>query len=328
MAPLWKAISVQYVRDDADAKVYQGVVDSDWTIGSVPNGGYVLALILQACIEHQSSTSHRDPIHVTAHYLRTTSKTAFEVRIKALKTGKGFTNLTAELVQEDQLKVVTHIIFGSFASTEPAHAKLKAALSPPSRFARKVPLYRHPSNAPPMPMRKAWGFHRHSRWTEEPEVHTANQAMNAEVGGGGLEWGSWFELTDKDERITTASLAFLVDMFVNTPMILSKISDVGLPISWFPTMTLAIEFKHPIPQSEAFAKRTVGLYSSGKYLNDPSGHHDIYAEVWTAPCNIGEGQEQAGWRDNQRCLAVATQMALVVPFEVNTKSGEKSAARL
>jgi hypothetical protein len=94
-------------------------------------------------------------------------------------------------------------------------------------------------------------------------------------------------------------------------------------------MTLAVEFKSPIPRpSQSHANRTVGLYSSGKFLNDPQGRHDAYVEVWTAPCNIGEGVEVDGWRDQQICLAVAAQMGLTLPMEVNREQGAKNNAKL
>jgi hypothetical protein len=94
-------------------------------------------------------------------------------------------------------------------------------------------------------------------------------------------------------------------------------------------MTLAMEFKSPIPTPSTFhASRTVGLYSSGKFINDPQGRHDAYVEVWSAPCNLGEGTEVEGWREHQVCLAVATQMALTVPIEVNLLRATKDAAKL
>jgi len=94
-------------------------------------------------------------------------------------------------------------------------------------------------------------------------------------------------------------------------------------------MTLAIEFKSPIPPPSKFhASRTVGIYSSGKFINDPQGRHDAYVEVWSAPCNIGEGTEVEGWREHQVCLAVATQMALTIPMEVNHERAKRDAAKL
>jgi len=81
-------------------------------------------------------------------------------------------------------------------------------------------------------------------------------------------------------------------------------------------MVFNIDFKFPIPRSSSDrADRTVGLYSSGSFINDPQGRHTQYTEVWTAPCNIGEGEIVDGWRDKQVCLATSMQMAIVIPVE-------------
>lgn len=90
-------------------------------------------------------------------------------------------------------------------------------------------------------------------------------------------------------------------------------------------MVLNIEFKFPIPRfpSSDHATRTVGVFSSSNFINDPQGRHDNYVEVWTAPSNIGEGEERDGWRDKQRCLAISSQMALAIPMAVNRRNVEK-----
>jgi len=67
--------------------------------------GYVLALLVEACIQYQSHlySGHRDLIHVTAHFLRTTAISPFEVQVRTLKAGRGFTNVVANLVQRVHL---------------------------------------------------------------------------------------------------------------------------------------------------------------------------------------------------------------------------------
>ena len=104
----------------------------------------------------------------------------------------------------------------------------------------------------------------------------------------------------------------------------SVCSHSNFSFSWFPTVTLSIEFKNkiPPPSSSLHADRTVGLYSYGRFVTAPQGRHDAYVEVWTAPSNIGEGSEVDNWRDNQVCLAIATQMALTLPMQVNEKLGK------
>lgn len=112
-------------------------------------------------------------------------------------------------------------------------------------------------------------------------------------------------------------------------------------------MTLALEFKSRFPLKDAsksrpLATNTVGLYSVSKFISH--GRHDETVEVWSAPCAIGEKGPKVGsdeWRRNAQILAISTQvrpsaelhpycsltqaqnqMALVVPFEVNTRKSK------
>ncbi|KAJ7741337.1 thioesterase-like superfamily-domain-containing protein [Mycena metata] len=322
MAPLGKATSVAYDGPsavDSDTKVYRGDVDPEWTVGHVPNGGYVLALVLEAGIQHQSSTTHRDPIHVTAHFLQATSIAPFQVRVRTLKRGRGFTNILADLVQQDRTRITTHMIFGTL---EPPR------LVPPSRYARRVPLYVHPSAAVETRMARPWGFKHHAKWAGDPHLRAQNLPSDparaavspTTVGGGSLVWGAWFALTGPSERVTPASIAFFADTFLNMPSLLPREERGGLvpAQTWFPTVTMTIAFHAPIPPPSArHAARTVGLYSTGTFWGEPQGRHGSYVEVWTAPSELGQGVEEEGWRENQVCLATATQMALALPMEVN-----------
>ncbi|PPQ92848.1 hypothetical protein CVT25_004336 [Psilocybe cyanescens] len=338
MAPFGTAINVKPVPfnsqllplpkdlSEEDTALYTGMVDPEWTIGSVANGGYVLALILEACIQFQSTKSHVDPLHVTAHFLRTTLTSSFTVCVRTVKTSPGFTNLSAELIQDGVVKITTHLIFG-IIGRHPKD-KVNLTLNPPSTYARRVPLYAHPSKAITKPMDRRWTFRPHVTWTDEPNIHTKNQpngenrTSSSTVGGGGLEWGAWLEFKDTNEIITNPSLCFLVDMCLNSPSLLPKSERPGLTTSWFPTMVLSVEFKNKIPPpSVKYAARTVGIYSLGRFITPPQGRHDAYVEVWTAPSGIREGEEVDGWRDDQFCLAIATQMALTLPMEVNEKKG-------
>ncbi|KAJ7617509.1 thioesterase-like superfamily-domain-containing protein [Mycena polygramma] len=319
MAPLGKAVSVSYDGSlDADTKVFRGDVDPEWAVGHVPNGGYALALVLQACVQHQVSTSHPDPVQVTAHFLQATSVAPFEVRVRTLKRGRGFTNLIADLVQQDRTRITAHLIFGTI---EPPR------LVPPSPYARRLPLHTHPSTAAETPMVRPWGFKPHFKWASDPHLRAQNlpdsptRTSSSTVGGGGLVWGAWLELVGPGERVTPASIAFLADIFLNLPSLLPRSERGGLVPgdTWFPTMTLSIQFQAPIPApgSAVHAARTVGLYSHGTFWGEPQGRHDAYVEVWTAPSDLGQGAEAEGWRDAQFCLATATQMALTLPMEVN-----------
>ena len=65
-----------------------------------------MGLILEAVTKNQCGSPHPDPIHLTAHFIRPTSVGEFEVHIRVVKKGKGFVNLTANLVQRVSRSIV------------------------------------------------------------------------------------------------------------------------------------------------------------------------------------------------------------------------------
>jgi hypothetical protein len=109
-------------------------------------------------------------------------------------------------------------------------------------------------------------------------------------------------------------------MFRNIPELLPRGQRAGP--SWFPTMVLTLDFKVKLSSLQGHAKRTVGLWSSGKFMD--SGRHDNSVEVWSAPCELGEkGDLPQDWRKKQHCLLIANQMALTLPLSVNEKRRSK-----
>ncbi|KAF7299793.1 hypothetical protein HMN09_00985300 [Mycena chlorophos] len=320
MAPLHKALSTHFATRDGQVDIYEGTVDDEWLIRKIPNGGYVLGLVVQACVERQASTAHPDPIHVTSHFLQATSVAPFQVHIRVLKTSRQFTNLIANLVQDAQTRITTHLIFSNL------HGQPSLGLSPTSPFARRHPLHIHPARAIPTRM-PLWNL-----------PSSPDRTTSTTVGGGGLVWGAWMQLLDADAKITPAALSFIADTFINLPALLPPEERQGIVPreTWFPTMTMSLEYKnHPNPSPNTHhATRTVGIFSSGTFWGAPSGRHDVYVEIWTAPAELGSGSGSGGvldekWRDGQVCLATSTQMALCLPANVNAKGKkEKGDAKL
>ena len=60
------------------------------------------------------------------------------------------------------------------------------------------------------------------------QIDSPTRTHSSTVGGGGLEWATWFEFADKDDRITNLSLAFLADIFRNSPNLLPESERMGL----------------------------------------------------------------------------------------------------
>ena len=240
--------------------------------------------------------------------------------------------------------MTTHVIFGTNAPSPTQQTRV--SIDPPSPYARQIPLHVHPSKATPVTLRDLYKFNHYIKTTTDPVIKARNsldsptRTKASTIGDGGLEWGGWLEFVDKQESITSPSLAFLVDVFVNLMRLLPKEVrgsldarydtatslqgiDHVLAISWFPTMVLSLEFKKPIPST--YASRTVGIYSVGRFLGDPDHRHDTYVEIWSAPSNVGEGVDSEEWRSKQVCLATATQMSLTIPLSVNVARAKRDA---
>lgn len=89
--------------------------------------------------------------------------------------------------------------------------------------------------------------------------------------------------------------------------------------SWFPTLTLSLDFKSKFPlhatsSTNSSSQHTVGLYSYTKFVE--GGRHDQTVEVWSAPCAIAEklnkGEKIEGdWRSQCRILGISTQVRTI-----------------
>lgn len=253
------------------------------------------------------------------------------------------------------MKVISHLIFGVLESplTEGCGSENAINLLPPSPYARRVPLHHHPAQAPTTGLDRRYKFHSRFDVTLEPEIASQNnldsprRATSSDtIGGGGVDYGLWCGFKDKDEAVTISSLPFFADISLNAPVLLPIEYNKGFQnrylsmfrvfstltfaintktsSSWFPTMTMNIEYKFTIPKtSKAHSNRTVGIFSSTNFINGRLGRHDMYTEIWTAPSDIRSGSEAVeGWRNEQVCLAVSTQMALTVPIAMNLAKGK------
>jgi acyl-CoA thioesterase len=76
--------------------LYRGKVTDRWDIGTVPNGGYVLAFGMAAL---KQALPRPDPITVTAHYLGPAAAGDAEVEVQTLKVGRQLCTATASMRQ-------------------------------------------------------------------------------------------------------------------------------------------------------------------------------------------------------------------------------------
>lgn len=209
-------------------------------------------------------------------------------------------------------------------------------IEPPSPFARRLPIYHHPSQPT---YRDFLQKSETCEVSEDMDIYDRNKPEKREqlfeqvkdgpdgqlqkLAGGGIECGRWVTLKgEESDHIRPSLIACFADMQLGFPTLLSD--QPHHSPGWQATLALNIQFFVPIPKpgSSHHATRTVGVYGRSNFLAAPYDRHDGYAEVWTAPTNIGEGEVEEGWRENQVCLASATQMAVVIPMALNLKQSK------
>ena len=130
-------------------------------------------------IHSQSSTSQPDPIHISSHFLLPSVPEAYEIRLRQLRVGRRFSNLTADFVQhvsetiavprvlhpdshpssprtKDQVNVTSQVIVGTLPDPVVSMAMSSDPSSPtiisPHPFGTRTPFREHPSIAEILPL--------------------------------------------------------------------------------------------------------------------------------------------------------------------------------
>lgn len=83
----------------AEPGVYEVTIDGTWSIGEVPNGGYLLALILRAVCD---MSPHQHPVSTTAHFIAPPAGGPAQVRAEVLRSGRTTSTCRATLWQDGQ----------------------------------------------------------------------------------------------------------------------------------------------------------------------------------------------------------------------------------
>jgi len=323
MTILTKAIEFDYAyttQSEPPVSVYKRPsMDPQWAIGSVPQGGYSLTCLIEACTVHQKNTNHPHPASVSAQYLvANTCEPKTRINVKVIKKGRQFTNLLAEMVQHGKVTISAQLIFTSIPAVKlPTNPKL--SLLPPSSQARFTPALQPPSALKPTPLgSKLSPFDENMAWCEDPSFKALNESKRNQPSKrheGGLEWGAYLELK-KGDPWKSSMMGFFGDLFKNAPELMAGSEGLW----WYPTMSIHLQYLSRVDEKdEKYSKTKVFLYANGSFLEE--GRHDCTVEVWTAPAS---NRENGNWREEQVCLARCTQFAWALPLSVNQSRAKKA----
>ncbi|WP_433655122.1 thioesterase family protein [Nocardia sp. CA-128927] len=192
-------------------------VSSRWTVGHVPNGGYLLAIVARAAA---GASAHPDVLAASAQYLRPPDIGTVEIEVEVVRVGTGASQLRARLVQHGIICVDALLIMGTLkADTQEfwrrAPEPTKAILADCTRIPSTMP------NGMPAAI------------MAEIDARLDPDSMRFVTQGptGRGELRGWLTLPD-NERFDPFSLLFAVDSF---PPATLDIADGG----WVPTLQLS-----------------------------------------------------------------------------------------
>jgi hypothetical protein len=82
-----------------EAGHYDAVIDGSWSVNEVPNGGYLLALLLRAVT---AESGHPHPVATSAHFMNPPVAGPATVVVEPLRSGRTTSTLRAALLQDDR----------------------------------------------------------------------------------------------------------------------------------------------------------------------------------------------------------------------------------
>lgn len=108
MTPVSQFAGATAIRRTGEGS-YAAAIDPAWSIGGVPNGGYLLAILARAALD---ITGDDDPLTVSGHFTRPPSFGPAEARIEVVKRGRQVSTVRATLWQEGKPRLDTLISTG------------------------------------------------------------------------------------------------------------------------------------------------------------------------------------------------------------------------
>lgn len=87
---------------------WRGEIAAGWRIGSVPNGGYILAIAARALAD---ALPHKDPLTLNAFYLAPTELGEVFCDVEVLRNGKGTSFAHCRMIQNGTLRMLVTAAF-------------------------------------------------------------------------------------------------------------------------------------------------------------------------------------------------------------------------
>ena len=212
---------------------YRAQVSSAWNIGENPNGGYLIAIALQAMRAHveavDSQADQPDPLTLTAHFLRPGVPDApATIETDVLKMGRSITTTRCTFTQQGKVRVEMLAGFGNLdrGGGEDQHEVTVAPpdLPPPADCVDRATL----AQGVTLPLLD--------------RVQVRVPPDQAELGtGGAATMAGWIRLAD-GRPADSLALALFADAY--PPSLFTTLGSIG----WVPTLEMTVHIRRrPAP---------------------------------------------------------------------------------
>ncbi|KAI9314635.1 thioesterase-like superfamily-domain-containing protein [Dichotomocladium elegans] len=280
----------------SDTFVYAGRVDQSWAVGQVPAVSYVIAMSLNAVIQHYSSRFQNDPIALNTFFFRPCKGGPFTVEIRDLKTSsKGYCIVEAILRQPENLNEPVPTDIDQLSANWVV--KTHSILTMGNMDAEKGVTFIHTPWSEKPPSFQAMEPNIADFMSEYVELYQDMSTFPPVMGGetpGKPEVHHCVGFRD-GRTIDYPSLAYYSDMFIHPNYSLGEKILGGR--RWNPTMQLEIQFKR---RPAADMKRVLGSFRVPHIINN---RFDLDGALFDM-----DGQ----------LLAITRHQCLLVPWDRNT----------
>ena len=223
---------------------FEGQVSPDWSIGSNPNGGYLLALAAKSIAA--LTPEHPDPLSITVHYLRPgLGSQPFRIHAQVLRSGRQLSTCRATLMQDDSARIEVMAAFGNLGAGAPA------VIEPPA-----------PAIAPPEQCIPRSGDQQGIKLPimDRLDIRLHPDEVQTKVGGRAQITG-WIRFKDARAPDPIAALLF-ADAF--PPSVFGRIGATG----WVPTVELTVHLRRRPAHGWILGQFRTGDLADGRMIED------------------------------------------------------------
>lgn len=90
------------VTSTSEPSLFTAFISKDWSVGDAPNGGYLMALAINAA---RKAVTFRDPLSMTAYYVNKTIENApVDIEVKILNQTKSLVTISISFTQQGVLR--------------------------------------------------------------------------------------------------------------------------------------------------------------------------------------------------------------------------------